>query len=151
MSRSATPSPIPTTPAAAAARRRRADAADDVRGQHLAARWPRGSLRDEPPDQGRLDKEVLGNVSIEVRPAEGTDAFEVRGRGELQLAVLIEQMRREGTSSPRRARRCCSARSMARPRSRTSGHDRYPARLHRRGPGSHGRSQGPARTDDHGR
>jgi len=46
--------------------------------------------------KGRLDKEVLGNVSIEVRPAEGTDAFEVRGRGELQLAVLIEQMRREG-------------------------------------------------------
>jgi GTP-binding protein len=44
----------------------------------------------------RLDREVLGNVSIEVRPAEGTDAFEVRGRGELQLAVLIEQMRREG-------------------------------------------------------
>ena len=44
----------------------------------------------------RLDREVLGNVSIEVRPAEGADAFEVRGRGELQLAVLIEQMRREG-------------------------------------------------------
>src|SRR3954452_7127195 len=46
--------------------------------------------------RARLEKEVLGNVSIEVRPAEGTDAFEVRGRGELQLAVLIEQMRREG-------------------------------------------------------
>jgi GTP-binding protein len=46
--------------------------------------------------RARLDKEVLGNVSVEVRPAEGTDAFEVRGRGELQLAVLIEQMRREG-------------------------------------------------------
>jgi GTP-binding protein len=44
----------------------------------------------------RLEKEVLGNVSIEVSPAEGTDAYEVRGRGELQLAVLIEQMRREG-------------------------------------------------------
>src|SRR3954469_2003074 len=46
--------------------------------------------------KARLDKEVLGNVSIEVRPAESTDAYEVRGRGELQLAVLIEQMRREG-------------------------------------------------------
>jgi GTP-binding protein len=46
--------------------------------------------------KARLDKEVLGNVSIEVRPAESADAFEVRGRGELQLAVLIEQMRREG-------------------------------------------------------
>ena len=46
--------------------------------------------------KARLDREVLGNVSIEVRPAEGSDAFEVRGRGELQLAILIEQMRREG-------------------------------------------------------
>ncbi len=44
----------------------------------------------------RLEKEVLGNVSIEVRPSESSEAFEVRGRGELQLAVLIEQMRREG-------------------------------------------------------
>ena len=46
--------------------------------------------------KARLEKEVLGNVSIEVRPAESGEAFEVRGRGELQLAVLIEQMRREG-------------------------------------------------------
>ncbi|MEO5885088.1 MAG: translational GTPase TypA [Candidatus Limnocylindrales bacterium] len=46
--------------------------------------------------KARLEKEVLGNVSIEVRPAETSEAFEVRGRGELQLAVLIEQMRREG-------------------------------------------------------
>ncbi len=46
--------------------------------------------------KSRLEKEVLGNVSIEVRPAESSEAFEVRGRGELQLAVLIEQMRREG-------------------------------------------------------
>jgi GTP-binding protein len=44
----------------------------------------------------RLDREVLGNVSIEVLPTESPDTFEVRGRGELQLAVLIEQMRREG-------------------------------------------------------
>jgi GTP-binding protein len=44
----------------------------------------------------RLEREVLGNVSIEVQPAESADAYEVRGRGELQLAVLIEQMRREG-------------------------------------------------------
>ncbi|MBI2763663.1 MAG: translational GTPase TypA [Chloroflexi bacterium] len=46
--------------------------------------------------KARLDKEVLGNVSIEVYPTESGDTFEVRGRGELQLAVLIEQMRREG-------------------------------------------------------
>jgi GTP-binding protein len=46
--------------------------------------------------KARLDKEVLGNVSIEVQATESGDTFEVRGRGELQLAVLIEQMRREG-------------------------------------------------------
>ena len=46
--------------------------------------------------KARLDKEVLGNVSIEVHPTASGDSFEVRGRGELQLAVLIEQMRREG-------------------------------------------------------
>jgi GTP-binding protein len=44
----------------------------------------------------RLEREVLGNVSIEVRPTDSPETFEVRGRGELQLAVLIEQMRREG-------------------------------------------------------
>ncbi|HEV8489466.1 MAG TPA: translational GTPase TypA [Candidatus Limnocylindrales bacterium] len=46
--------------------------------------------------KARLDREVLGNVSIEVHPTGSGDTFEVRGRGELQLAVLIEQMRREG-------------------------------------------------------
>src|SRR6185312_7018382 len=46
--------------------------------------------------KARLDRAILGNVSIEVYPTESGDTFEVRGRGELQLAVLIEQMRREG-------------------------------------------------------
>jgi GTP-binding protein TypA/BipA len=46
--------------------------------------------------KARLEREVLGNVSIEVHPTESAETFEVRGRGELQLAVLIEQMRREG-------------------------------------------------------
>ncbi len=46
--------------------------------------------------KARLDRETLGNVSIEVYATESGDTFEVRGRGELQLAVLIEQMRREG-------------------------------------------------------
>jgi GTP-binding protein len=46
--------------------------------------------------RARLEKEVLGNVSIEVHDTDSGDTFEVRGRGELQLAVLIEQMRREG-------------------------------------------------------
>jgi len=44
----------------------------------------------------RLDKELLTNVSIRMEPAGSTDAFKVMGRGELQLAVLIETMRREG-------------------------------------------------------
>ncbi|CAD66846.1 translational GTPase TypA [Tropheryma whipplei] len=44
----------------------------------------------------RLDRETIGNVSIRVIPTRGTDAWEVQGRGELALAVLIEQMRREG-------------------------------------------------------
>jgi GTP-binding protein len=44
----------------------------------------------------RLDKELLTNVAIRVEKTESTDAFKVIGRGELQLGVLIEQMRREG-------------------------------------------------------
>jgi len=46
--------------------------------------------------RARLEREILGNVSIQVFPTETAEAFEVRGRGELQLAILIEQMRREG-------------------------------------------------------
>ena len=44
----------------------------------------------------RLFKETEGNVAIKVKVSEEVDAFEVAGRGELQLGVLIEQMRREG-------------------------------------------------------
>jgi GTP-binding protein len=44
----------------------------------------------------RLDREVLGNVSIRVEETSSPDVIEVAGRGELQLAVLIESMRREG-------------------------------------------------------
>ena len=44
----------------------------------------------------RLEREVLGNVSIKLAPTESPDQIEVAGRGELQLAVLIEAMRREG-------------------------------------------------------
>ena len=44
----------------------------------------------------RLDKELVGNVSLRVLNTERPDAWEVQGRGELQLAVLIETMRREG-------------------------------------------------------
>ena len=44
----------------------------------------------------RLDQELVGNVSLRVLPTERPDAWEVQGRGELQLAVLVEPMRREG-------------------------------------------------------
>ena len=44
----------------------------------------------------RLDQEIVGNVAIRVRDTERPDAWEVQGRGELALAVLVEMMRREG-------------------------------------------------------
>jgi GTP-binding protein len=44
----------------------------------------------------RLEKELLTNVSIRVEPTDSADSFKVLGRGELQLAILIEMMRREG-------------------------------------------------------
>src|SRR5699024_3262842 len=44
----------------------------------------------------RLDRELVGNVSLRVVPTERPDTWEVQGRGELALAILVEQMRREG-------------------------------------------------------
>ena len=55
-------------------------------GKHLTARLVKN----------RLDQELVGNVSIRVLPTERPDTWEVQGRGELQLAVLVEMMRREG-------------------------------------------------------
>ena len=46
--------------------------------------------------RGRLDQELVGNVSLRVRDTDRPDAWEVQGRGELQLGVLVELMRREG-------------------------------------------------------
>src|SRR5438128_646610 len=46
--------------------------------------------------KSRLDAELVGNVSLWVLPTERPDTWEVQGRGELQLAVLVEMMRREG-------------------------------------------------------
>jgi GTP-binding protein len=46
--------------------------------------------------EARLAQELVGNVSVRVLPTERPDAWEVQGRGELQLAVLVELMRREG-------------------------------------------------------
>ncbi len=55
-------------------------------GKYLTSRH----LRD------RLEREVLGNVSIRIEDTDSPDVLEVAGRGELQLAVLVESMRREG-------------------------------------------------------
>ncbi|WP_019814188.1 translational GTPase TypA [Saccharomonospora saliphila] len=46
--------------------------------------------------KARLDAELIGNVSVRVLPTERPDTWEVQGRGELALAVLVETMRREG-------------------------------------------------------
>lgn len=55
-----------------------------------------GSKLTGPMLKGRLDQELVGNVSLRVLPTERADTWEVQGRGELQLAVLVELMRREG-------------------------------------------------------
>jgi GTP-binding protein len=46
--------------------------------------------------EARLEQELVGNVSLRVKETERPDTYEVQGRGELQLAVLVEMMRREG-------------------------------------------------------
>ncbi|MDN6306595.1 MAG: translational GTPase TypA, partial [Corynebacterium sp.] len=46
--------------------------------------------------KARLDQELIGNVSIRVLPTERPDAWEVQGRGEMALSILVETMRREG-------------------------------------------------------
>jgi predicted membrane GTPase involved in stress response len=71
-------------------------ASHDDRHQHLAAgRHGRDKLTARLI-KNRLDSELVGNVSLRVAPTERPDTWEVQGRGELQLAVLVEMMRREG-------------------------------------------------------
>jgi GTP-binding protein len=55
-----------------------------------------GTRLTAPQVKARLDQEVIGNVSIRVLDGDRPDRWEVQGRGELQLAVLVEVMRREG-------------------------------------------------------
>ena len=55
-----------------------------------------GSKLTAPMVKSRLEAETIGNVSIRVLPTERPDTWEVQGRGELQLAILVELMRREG-------------------------------------------------------
>ena len=78
-------------------RRGRAEPLAHRRHQHVA---PRGSSEGKfvtaRQVSDRLQQELVGNVSLRVLPTERPDAWEVQGRGELQLAVLVETMRREG-------------------------------------------------------
>src|SRR5689334_2979646 len=62
----------------------------------LAGRGGKGHKVTARQVKDRLDKELIGNVSLKVVPTERPDAWEVQGRGELALAILVEQMRREG-------------------------------------------------------
>ena len=63
----------------------------------LAGRGPtKGTKVTARLGKDRLAAELVGNVSIKVLPTERPDAWEVQGRGELALAILVEQMRREG-------------------------------------------------------
>ena len=57
---------------------------------------PDGSKLTARQVQARLQQELIGNVSLRVRDTDRPDAWEVQGRGELQLAILVELMRREG-------------------------------------------------------
>ena len=102
-------------------------------GQFVTSR----NLRD------RLDKELLTNVSIRVEEAGGPDTFKVMGRGELQLAILIEMMRREGfelaVGKPEILTKTIDGK-LHEPRG-TAG-DRLPGELHRRGDREAGHAQG---------
>ncbi|QTE28823.1 translational GTPase TypA [Pengzhenrongella sicca] len=62
----------------------------------LAGRGGKGHKVTARQVKDRLDKELVGNVSLNVLATERPDAWEVQGRGELALAILVEQMRREG-------------------------------------------------------
>ena len=91
----------------------------------------------------RLDKELLTNVSIRVEEAGGPDAFKVMGRGELQLAILIEMMRREGfelgVGKPEILTKTHRRKIV---RAAGTAGDRLSGSLHRRGDGEDGNAQG---------
>ena len=82
--------------AAAADPHRRADDRDDLRRQHLAVGGREGQLVTSRKIRERLFAEARKNVSLRIEETGQPDALRVAGRGELQLAILIETMRREG-------------------------------------------------------
>ena len=99
----------------------------------------------------RLDAELVGNVSLRVLPTERPDAWEVQGRGELALAILVEQMRREGfeltVGKPQvvttRGRRQAARAGRAADHRRARGVPRHDHRAARRPQGPHGADDQP--------
>ena len=83
-------------PAAAGDHRRRAVAVGDDRDQHLAAGRPGRHMLTASQVKARLERELVGNVSLRITETERPEVWEVQGRGELALAILVELMRREG-------------------------------------------------------
>ncbi len=83
---------------AAADHRRRAGDLDDDRHQHLAAGRPGQGRARSPPAWSRTASTASSSATCRCAscPTERPDAWEVQGRGELALAILVEQMRREG-------------------------------------------------------
>ena len=85
-------------PRAAAGDHGRRAVASASRSASTPRRSPARTATSSPPARcsDRLEQELVGNVSLRVQDTERPDAWEVQGRGELQLAVLVEIMRREG-------------------------------------------------------
>ena len=81
---------------AAATGRGRADDQHDLRGEHLAVRGREGKYLTSRQIRERLLREALTNVALRVEETDDPDKFQVYGRGELHLGVLLENMRREG-------------------------------------------------------
>ena len=97
-SRSATPSPTPTYPEPLPRLIVDEPVLRMTFGVNTVAAGRQGRASTSPSATfvERLEREVLGNVSIKLTDTDSPDVIEVAGRGELQLAVLIESMRREG-------------------------------------------------------
>ena len=80
-----------------------------------------GSLLTASQVKARLERELVGNVSLRITETERPEVWEVQGRGELALAILVELMRREGFEPPWASRRSSPGRSTERLTNRSSG------------------------------